>query len=236
MPTFMTEHTFARLKESRDAMSTIPDGPSAPSNIFVPWAGERLVSEGRGVYFVGMAVAAEPADGDQDFATRLKATEAWCRDPKRPGSPYWQFINRITSALLGGAYDQTQHAWGWSNLLKIAGKEGSPSDWGRDLVPAQRDAGVDALREEISALRDSLVIITSGQEFGVIYSVLPKLKNWDTVNRPGCTYFLHDPDSGNAIVHSYHPKYMQMKRHFDSAVEETIYFAKTKLKPFPSAV
>ncbi len=235
MPTLMTSAAFQQLRTARDQM-TIPEGaPGKPSNIFVPWAGKRLLSEGRGLYYVGIATAAECEYGEQTFEARIAATEDFCTKLDRGGSPYWQFMNRLTKELLGGPYNRTQHAWGWSNLLKIAGSTGSPSAWGPSLINGQRDACIVALREELAGLRDSLVVVTSNESYGILHEVVAEESRWDKVERPGCTYLLHDPASGNAFVHCYHPRYMRPNGLDEPAGAETLDFARRVLPPFPPA-
>src|SRR5215472_4578998 len=102
MHALMTRTTFELLRNVRDRMKAHRDAPVKPSYIFVPWAGERLVSEGRGLYYVGIATDAEDAYGKQTFEARLSATERFCAKPSRGHSPYWQFMNRLTTSLLGG--------------------------------------------------------------------------------------------------------------------------------------
>lgn len=185
MPTLMTPATFQLLRTARDQMNIPENAPGRPSNIFVPWAGKRVLSEGRGLYYVGIALDAECAYGEQTFDARLAGTENFCRTPDRGHSPYWRFMNRLTTELVGGPYDRTQDGWGWSNLLKIAGSTGSPSEWGRTLIDDQRDACIVALCEEFVRLRDSLVVVTSNDSHGILHKVLPEESQWDTAKRPG---------------------------------------------------
>lgn len=235
MPTLMTPATFQLLRAARDRMAVAEDDPGTPSNIFVPWAGERLRSEGRGLYYVGIATAAEWAYGEQTFEARLASTEEFCTKLDRGGSPYWQFMNRLTTGLLGGPYDRSQHAWGWSNLLKIAGSDGSPAKWGNALIDGQKDACIAALREELAGLRDSLVVVTSNSGYGILHEVVGEESRWDTAERPGCTYLLHDPETGNAFVHCYHPRYMRPRGLDGPAAAEALDFARRVLPPFQIA-
>lgn len=233
MPTLMTRTTFELLRNVSDRMNVHQDAPVQPSNIFVPWAGDHLVSEGRGLYYVGIATDAEDNYGKQTFEARLSATEQFCAKPTRGRSPYWQFMNRLTASLLGGRYDRTQYAWGWSNLLKIAGCAGSPGKWGSPLIDSQKDACIISLREEVARLRQSLIVITSSDTYGILHEAAADESRWDTVKRPGCTYLLYDARTGNAFVHCYHPRYMRQNGHYEQAVAETLDYARQMLPPFP---
>ena len=55
-------------------------------NIFVPWAGERLIAKSPGIYYVG--IDAEDADGEQSLEACLRATEDFCRHRTRGYSPF----------------------------------------------------------------------------------------------------------------------------------------------------
>jgi hypothetical protein len=63
VPTFMSETTFAQLSDAQQRLARdMPNRPDLhgrqPSSVFVPWAGSSL-SAHRGIYYVGIAVAAE---------------------------------------------------------------------------------------------------------------------------------------------------------------------------------
>ena len=64
MPTFMTKPTFDGLVAIWQQLSSKSTEGMEPSNSFVPWAGESVVAKARGIYYVGIATAAESAYGD----------------------------------------------------------------------------------------------------------------------------------------------------------------------------
>ena len=131
----MSEATFERLSDVQQRLApdmlTRPDLRGLqPSNVFVPWAGSNLSAQ-RGIYYAGIAVAAEAPREGQTFQGELTSTEDFCGHGRhgRDHTPFWRFLDRLTRLLLGGAYHETSDRWGWSNLLKIAGSEGPPSAW-----------------------------------------------------------------------------------------------------------
>lgn len=234
MPTFMTQPTFDTLALARKQIAKkTPGGTVGPSYIFVPWAGEHLKRTGQGIYYVGIATDSEEAGTDEPtFAVNLSGTEKFCHQPTRGGSPYWQFLNRLTFELLGGPYDRTQHLWGWSNLLKIAGTKGPPGNWPAALIAMQREACLAAFREEISKLRNSLIVVTSENEYGILLDVAGSRELWNTTPRESQIFFRHDPVTGNTFVHAYHPKYMRQRNFFEAAVADTIRVARETLPTF----
>ena len=118
MPTFMTQSTFAALT---DVWRQLVAGGVPTSYVAVPWAGEQLVASGRGIYQIGIAPNAEQGSGEPSFQADLRNTEEFCRDPRHGNTPFWRFLDRLSQALLHDTYRRTQHRWGWSNLLKMAG-------------------------------------------------------------------------------------------------------------------
>ena len=231
MPTLMTTQRFNELNSVRAAFIAETEGNYLPSNVFVPWAGSTMMQTRRGIYFVGIALAAEDAYGEQTFESRQSATERFVQSPDRGNKPFWRFVNQICIGLLAAPYDQTQDKWGWSNLLKIAGNEDSPDKWPRTLKSGQSAACQTALSEELAGLRGALVVILSSDLYGVVTPEITGLQ-WDKEDRPGCTYWLEPGKTGNAIVNCYHPNYLQRQKYFDDAVAETIHFSKKVLPPF----
>lgn len=253
MPTLMTTGTFGELAKIRSALDA---GPLASrkdeklAGIFVPWAGSSLKGEG-GIYYVGMATdGGYWADDPQTFDQRSQCTELLCaphtRD-ERMRSPFWQFLDGLSWALLGAPYDETSDRWGWSNLLKIGWSVGNPNQWRPPVEPqlkdAQRDICVIALREEFEKLHGSLIVICSGNTFGVLESpdFFPRLvpqwqknyaDNWNRDREETGVWWFIDPNSGNLYVHGYHPNYAVINNFWGSALRYTIHLARTLLPRF----
>jgi hypothetical protein len=233
MPTFMTQPTFDVLTTARRHLTakSFPTGVR-PSYIFVPWAGEQLIAKSRGIYYVGIATDAEHSDGEGSFDGNVRGTEKFCRQPTRGYSPFWRFMDRLTRELLGGPYDRTQERWGWSNLMKVAGSKGAPGEWPAEFVDVQRKACIAALRQEITRLQESLIVVTSAHHYGILYEAIAQERLWDKQHRPGHTYWLHDPLAKNTYVHCYHPNYMSRKHYFEPAAQEVVQLARETLPPF----
>jgi hypothetical protein len=232
MPTFMTPDTFNSLKTVQEQLAAAL-GTIGPSYIFLPWAGEQLIAKGRGLYYVGIATAADAAGtNEQEFGAALRGTENFCRRPTYGQTPFWLFLDALTRELLSGAYDRTQDRWGWSNLLKIAGTIGTPHSWPPALIDGQREVCVAAFREEIAKLRNSLIVVTSARDYGIIYEVAGPNHLWDTKPRESQLFFRQDVASGNMFVHTYHANYMRQRGIFDKAVADTVRLAREMLPEF----
>jgi hypothetical protein len=122
----------------------------------------------RGIYYVRMAT-----DGDyggtprQTFARQLRRAEDLCTTRHdRAGSAFWQFLDGLTSALVGNPFEKTADRWGWSNLLKIGWSVGNPNQWRPPVEPKlkddQRDVCVCALRQEFEKLHKTLIVVCTG--------------------------------------------------------------------------
>ena len=204
MPTLMKEQTFDRLVEVRrdflhQAVSNAAPEQAGPMDVFVPWAGHRL-TEDRGIYYIGIGLAADAARGNLTFQEALADTESFCGNgPHKLGhTPFWQFLNRLTQELLGGPYHSTAARWGWSNLLKIGWSEGQPAQWPAELKAVQRDVCSSALQEEFAQLRQSLVFVGSYEEFGILSRILPGKEAWNKEHeKTAGLWWLHDSRSGN---------------------------------------
>jgi hypothetical protein len=219
LPTLMCRTTFDELARIRVSVNNGPLSPRKEgrlAGIFVPWAGARIKDAG-GIYYVGMATHGDYwADDPQIFDQKLQHAESLCnnRDDRAP-SPFWQFLDGLTWALLGGPFDKTSDRWGWSNLLKIGWSTGNPNQWRAPIEPnledAQRDSCVTALREEFEQLHGSLIVIGSGNTFGVLESpdLLEKLVpqwNWNKDNEQTGVWWFTDSKSGNLYVNCEHPR------------------------------
>jgi hypothetical protein len=233
MPTFMSRSTFDTLANVWHQLSAKPiEADIGPSNIFVPWAGEQLIAKSRGIYYVGIASDSEAVDGEQSFEARLLATEDFYRHPTRGYSPFWRFLDRLTREILGGPYDQTQEWWGWSNLLKVAGTVREPQYWPAVLIETQQAACIIAFQEEIARLRDSLIVVTSGNDYGILYKAVAEESRWDKQPSESKTYWFHDRIAGNTYINCYHPKYMSTQGFFEAALTEIVRLAHETLPSF----
>ncbi len=96
MPTLMTQPTFGELEAVRQEVAEETEkGIIGPANVFVPWAGEMLVSQSRGIYYVGIAINAEAGEGKQSFEAELQSTEAFCEKLPLGHTPFWAFLNDL---------------------------------------------------------------------------------------------------------------------------------------------
>jgi hypothetical protein len=238
MPTLMTRPTFDLLVDVRRQLAggVGPPPPSIdPSYIFVPWAGQQLIAKGRGIYYVGIATNAEEGGSSQSFEGALTDTEEFCRCPTVGYSPFWRFLDRLTRELLNGPYDQTQEWWGWSNLLKVAGSAGSPDTWPLSFSEKQRPASLSAFQEEIGRLRDSLIVVVSAKDYGILDGSVGERDGWDThvieSTRGKVEVRKLRGPMGNTYLHLPHPNYMRRRGVFDPAVSYVVQNAR-ELRPF----
>jgi hypothetical protein len=227
MPTLMSRPTFDLLFEARTQLSTeLAEREIGP--IMVPWAGEQLVAEGRGVYYVGIATDKEDAPTEQSFEQNLRDTETFVQHPTLGRTPFWRLVDRVSRELLGETYSQTQRLWGWSNLLKIAGTSGPPGAWPQKLIEGQRPACVSAFREEIRRLNNSLILVTSANEYGILHDSVAAGGRWVKRGENG-PHVLSDSVSGNTYVQCNHPNYLAQKRTFAVVIDEVILAARETL-------
>jgi hypothetical protein len=125
-------------------------------------------ADGAGICYVGMATDGDYwADDPQLFDQRVQIAESLCNNRHdRARSPFWQFLDGLTWALLGAPFNETSDRWSWSNLLKIGWSVGNPNQWRPPVEPLlkekQRDVCIAALREEFVKLHEILIIIASG--------------------------------------------------------------------------
>ena len=103
---------------------------------------------------------------------------------------------------------------GWSNLLKIGCSLGNPNQWPRpvsSLIDEQKEICIAALEEELGSLHDSLIVIATGNTFGVLEGALPKvISGWQEAfwnkehEETGCWTY-EDPNSRNLYINCEHP-------------------------------
>jgi hypothetical protein len=119
MPILMTRSTFAALADVREQLvsktfAASTDDQASPGDIFVPWAGVKLL-EGPGIYMVGIAVDAEASEGRHSFESCLQATEAFCanRRHEREHSPFWRFLDGVGEESLWNKEHQEEAGLWW---------------------------------------------------------------------------------------------------------------------------
>ena len=100
------------------------------------------------------------------------------------------------------------------------------------LIEGQRAACIKAFQEEIAPLRDSLIVVTSVNEYGILYKAVAEESRWDKQPRESNTYWFRDRIAGNTYVHCYHPKYMSKQRFFEAAVADVVRLARETLPSF----
>jgi hypothetical protein len=189
------------------------------------------------------------ADEPQNFDARSQVARSLCANGRheRAHRPFWQFLDGLTWALLGGPFDETSDRWGWSNLLKIGWSGGNPEEWPSPIKPKliddQRSACVASLRDEFEELHDSLVVIVSSNTFGVLDNadLFPQLvpgwqdkydDNWnkDYESSTGVWSF-KDTHSRNLYIHAEHPRraVSAIKPYWGSALGRIIHLARTMM-------
>jgi hypothetical protein len=120
---------------------------------------------------------------------------------------------------------------GWSNLLKIGHcEEDYPKSWPRVLQDQQSSACIVALNEELNKLHDSLIVIASDCEFGILWKIIPEA-DWDKRYKASGIYWHKDLKSQNLLVHCYHPKAMKIGRFEKAALRDILRLARAHLKP-----
>ena len=181
--------------------------------------------------------------GDDDpptFDAQLRLAELLCvRNRNLSGSPFWQFLDGLTWALLGAPFDETSDRWGWSNLLKIGwSSEYNPIRWPQPLIGDQQDICATSLYEEFMELHNSLIIILSRNEFYVLDNskCFQKLiSQWEPAyldnfgghyNEQTSVWSFADSNSGNLYVHCDHPNYAKNARFWGSALGRIIHLAR----------
>ena len=239
MGTFMTRQTFDQLAEIRRLLITQLPVTEArtghPSYIFAPWAGS-LLAQRRGIYFIGIALAAEPFRGsERDFDQCVESTFKFISDwqHEKANTPFWRFFDRITLNLLGQHFEGVSDRWGWSNLLKIHWSESSPSTWPPELIQLQRGVCREALREEFSQLHESLVFVGSASEFGILWPVVGDEHTWNKEHQDRAgIWWLQENRTGNLFIKAYHPNYAQQQNFSDAVLDVTLELAGTHLASF----
>lgn len=237
MPTLMTRPSFERLAQVRTQLIDQGFAPATPgragvAGLFLPWAGRRLAEAG-GIYWVGAATEGDyGAERQQSFeACHERAARLCDRGPHACAhTPLWLFLDGLTRELLGGSYDSTAERWGWSNLLKIGWSAGTPEGWPAELIERQQAACAAALREELAALRGSLVFVGSQDDFGILGEALGGMPDWHgEQDEAAGIWWFRDEASGNLIVHGCHPSAARQGHFSEAALERTVLLARNLL-------
>jgi len=224
----MTHDSFMQLKSVRDGLLARNENVAG---IFVPWAGPGLIRDG-GLYYVGIATDGDyGADEPQTFEQCYEAT-VWVRNGERhehSHSPFWRFLDELSSRLLEGPSHKTANRWGWSNLLKIGCRADSPGDWPELVKTAQTPACIESLRREFSRLHRTVIFIASNEKLGILDESLPKEPQWDKSDEDTGIHWWWEQESSNLYVHGYHPKYAQLQGFFDEQLNKTVDIARRHL-------
>ncbi len=228
MHTLMPRDSFMNLKSVRDGLLAKNQNVAG---IFVPWAGRHLIRDG-GIYYVGIATDGDNgADKPQTLEQCYKETESTGNGERheRSHTPFWRFLDELSSRLLGAPSHKTADRWGWSNLLKIGCCTDSPSEWPEVVITAQAPACIESLRHEFSRLQQTLVFIASTEKLGILDESLPREAQWDKSEEDAGIYWWWEEESSNIYVHGYHPGAAQRHRFFDEQLNKTVDVARRHL-------
>src|SRR5262249_40905706 len=80
------------------------------AGIFMPWMGQSLLQKRGGVYYVGIGTDGPyGANEPQTFLRRCNysSTVGNGRRHEHSHTPFWRFLDRLTTELLGGPYHLT---------------------------------------------------------------------------------------------------------------------------------
>jgi hypothetical protein len=173
-------------------------------------------------------------DSSATLEAALEATEQFVQSGMRGRrhSPFWNFLDGLTTDLLGGPSDTVSDRWGWSNLLKIGWSRGNPANWPTMLIELQRNTCEEALRGELSRLRDSLIFVASNPEFRVLHPVAGDETEWNQDHQEDGIWWLKDNLHGNLYVHGYHPGHARRRRFYDAELKRAITLTWSLLSPF----
>jgi hypothetical protein len=224
MQSLISDHTFCRLVTIRNALLEHDTTKNDTAGLFVPCAGEQLIKSG-GLYYIGIATRGEFERGEpQDMPSCVDRTRKWLCSGNRheiSGAPFWNYLDKLSCELLGGPYEKTFDRWGWSNLIKI----GSASRYcpSPAMLVAQYEACVNALKEEITQLTKSLVVIVSADDFGFL-SKVGLNEPWEKDCEGDGLWWKRE--SGNLFVWAYHPAYARRRLFFDAQLKRSIELAR----------
>jgi hypothetical protein len=198
------------------------------AGIFVPWAGRKLKEKEGGIYYVGIATDGEWGGEyfyPSNYTECLGLTADMCKKRHdRARTPFWKYLDRLTTTLLGGSFETTHEWWGWSNLFKLGRTAGTPAQ-NAGLISRQLDECIIALQEEFLSLKNSLIVIASAKSYGVLEGAIPGLGTWDCSHENSGVHCFQD-QSGNLYVWGYHPGHAQRKKFFEKQLKATVKLAR----------
>jgi hypothetical protein len=239
MQTCMSPATFEGFGKLRRELAGLPKVIAQKrgrlAGIFIPWSGAELEAKG-GIYYVGIATSGEfGGDEPQDIESRWAYTEDMCGGERHKSAhtPFWQFLDRLTLALLGEGFTRTRQRWGWSNLMKIGWSVEPLPRW---LAGRQADLCAAALREETAGLRNTLIFIATSEDHGVLERCLGAVA-WNKDHAADGVWWMFDARTRNVWIHGYHPAYLLTKRGraaFEGQVATAIGIARDHLAWAPS--
>ena len=89
------------------------------------------------------------------------------------------------------------------------------------------------MREEVSQLNNSLIVVASGDEYEMLYPIVAAQENWNKeYQKKYGIWWIHDQASGNTYVHTYHPRVLRTWGIFDEAANTIVRIAQQTLPPF----
>jgi hypothetical protein len=100
------------------------------------------------------------------------------------------------------------------------------------LIELQRNNCKEALREELSRLRESLIFVASNPEFGILYPVVGDETKWNKDHQDDGIWWLKDNLHGNLFVHGYHPSHARRRRFYDAKLKRAITLTRSLLSRF----
>lgn len=128
---------------------------------FLPLEPEGYREAKKRIMFIGKATAGEfgndrpvSADTVQDLVSRVLEDDA-----ARPASPFWNFIARVTSGVLGIDQLSVKEALRsviWNNLIKVGRARGNPTG---ELLKAQRNLAIGCLESEVERADPQIVVL-----------------------------------------------------------------------------
>jgi hypothetical protein len=189
-------------------------GGQQSANVLVPVGPES----GKGmpaILFVGQATQGMVYDRTLGYQGATQACAALCADllVNAGRSPFWQAIRSVCSQVVRTAgldprlFDNPSGIVGWSNLAKIGAAEGRPKG---DLVAAQRELCVEALRTEISTMRPLATVFLSGDYLveEILYPSMGQEQWRNNVKDEDRVAVREHPQFGT-LIWTYHPRTMR---------------------------
>jgi hypothetical protein len=222
MPTLMSKTTHAKLDDVRSRLVAFfgagTEVTSGVGGVFVPWTGTSPLDNG--IYYVGIGLHEDITPEGESYEESLRKIDQDCLiiATDRRHTPYWAFLGELTSRLWGTTPTKAADRWGWSNLIKIGWSTGAPAKWPEDVIAKQAEACGDALKEELTKVRNSLVLITSNKPYGVIERAFGDQSDWNKDQTSPWLWWKVEPSVGNLIVHTDHAKPLRLRGFWEPAL------------------